>query len=105
MIITEDVEFLDKVFEIVNHPSWQGLIDEKTATILLQAQQITTYLLRQDSKGEYDYWLSHKKVDGEIHHRHFTIKPFPDGWIFANHHAPPCEDLTQFIQKALACKD
>lgn len=101
----EDTEFLEKVIEVINHPSWHGCIDEKETTTLLQDQPIMTYLLRQDSASKIDFWLSHKKGDREIHHRHFTIMPFSDGWIFVNHGAPPCEDLNRFIQGALACKD
>jgi hypothetical protein len=102
MIVTEDIEFLAKVSEVVTHPLWQGLIDEETAVTLLRAQPSMTYLLRQGSEGEYDYWLSHKNRNGRIHHCYFTIKPFPDGWIFIDHGAPPHEDLSRFIQGALA---
>ena len=105
MIVTEDIEFLEKILEVVTHPAWQGHIDEQTTTLFLQDKPSMTYLLRQGSEGEYDYWLSHKKYNGKIHHRYFTIKPFPDGWIFIDHGAPPHEDLNCFIQGALACKD
>lgn len=105
MIVSEDIEFLEKVSSVVNHPSWQGAIDESATVILLKDQPILTYLLRQGSEGELDFWLSHKKDNREVHHRHFTIRPFSDGWLFVNFHAPSCEDLDAFIQGALACKD
>lgn len=103
--VNEDLEFLDKVLEISEHPSWQDSIDEAATTVFLQNKPSMTYILRQDEKGKYDYWLSHKKSNGEIHHRHFTIRLFPDGYFFANYLAPPCESLDNFIKGALACKD
>lgn len=104
MIIAENIELLEKVSDVVTHPSWQGAINETTAAILLQNQPIMTYLLRQGNEGETDFWLSHKKCSGEIHHRHFTITPFSDGLLFSNLHAPSCENLDGFIEGALACK-
>lgn len=103
--VNEEIELLAKSLEVLLHPLWQGALDEKTSLILLEDKPIMTYLLRQDSKSEYDYWLSHKKSDGKIYHRHFTIRFFPDGWFFANTKAPPCECLNDFIKGALVCKD
>ena len=99
----EDLELLDKSLEVIQHPAWQGTIDEAEAFELLKDQPFMTYLLRQDVTSDYDYWLSHKKSNGEIHHRHFAIRLFPDGWFFANFRAPACEDLDNFIKGALAC--
>jgi hypothetical protein len=101
----EELELATKKFEVVLHPAWNGKIDETTAETLLADQPVMTYLLRQGSEGEYDYWLSHKKRDGDLHHRHFTIRLFPDGLFFANTGAPPCEALDNFIKGALACQD
>jgi hypothetical protein len=98
---TEKAEFLDKVSEVTQHSAWHSIIDEKASTTLLQDHPVMSYLIRQDSDSEYDYWLSHKKSDGTIFHRHFTVRLFPDGWFFANGGVPPCEDLNGFIQGAL----
>lgn len=103
--ISQELEFLAKALEVSLHPAWQGSIDEKSSITLLQDKPAMTYLLRQDSKGEYDFWISHKKFSGEIYHRHFTLRLFPDGWFFVNTKAPSCESLSTFIQGALVCED
>jgi hypothetical protein len=100
----EELELVAKKLEVVLHPAWHGVIDEENAAIALQDKPVMTYLLRQGNEGELDFWLSHKKESGEIHHRHFTVRLFPDGLIFANISAPPCENIDDFIRGALACK-
>lgn len=101
----EELELIAKKLEVILHPTWYGVIDEETAEAILIDKPVMTYLLRQGSEGEYIYWLSHKKSSGEIHHRYFTIRLFPDGLFFANTGAPPCETLDNFIKGALACRD
>lgn len=100
--IEENVELSEKALEVLYHSAWQGTLDESEVVFLLKDQKPMTYLLHQDTSGEYEYWLSHKKRDGEIHHRHFTIRELPDGWFFMNARAPISEDLETFIQGALA---
>lgn len=101
----EELELFAKNLEVLQHSAWYGAIDEEAASLFLQDKPSMSYLLRQGSEGEYHYWLSHKKSDGEIHHRHFTIRMFPDGLFFANWRAPAAEELVTFIQGALACTE
>ncbi|MBS0655489.1 MAG: hypothetical protein JSR46_06925 [Verrucomicrobia bacterium] len=101
----QDLELLDKARAVTGHPAWQGSISEQEANALLENQPPMTYLLRQDTSGEFDFWLSHKKDDGNMHHRHFTLRLFPDGWFYANWRATPREGLNDFIQGALVCTE
>lgn len=103
--VHEELELLAKALEVILHPAWQGNIDQETVITLLQDKPTMTYILHQDSKSKYDYWLSHKKNNGELHHRHFAIRLFPDGWFFANTRALPHECLDDFVKGALVCKD
>jgi hypothetical protein len=103
--VSVELELLAKQLEVILHPAWHGAIDERTAAAVLQDGPVMAYLLRQGSEGEYHYWLSHKKSDGEIHHRHFAIRRFSDGWCFGNLRAPSREHLDDFVRGALACKE
>jgi hypothetical protein len=102
---SEELELLAKKLEIILHPAWYGNIAEEVTQALLKDSSVMPYVLRQGSEGEYDYWLSHKKSDGNIHHRHFTIRLFPDGLFFANLRAPAAEKLEDFIKGALMCSE
>lgn len=100
----QNLELLAKKLEVILHPAWHGDMSADAGVPLLQDKPAMTYLLRSEGE-EYHYWLTHKKSNGDIHHRHFTIRLFPDGLFFANYRAPANERLDDFIRGALACKD
>src|SRR5262249_25287087 len=92
-----------KLCSVINHPAWKGEIDKQMSLILLKDQPAMSYLLRQDSASEYDFWLTYKNEADQILHRHFDIRKIAGSWMFANLGAPPCENLDGFIQGALSC--
>ena len=94
----------DKALEVAQHRAWWADITEAMSVQLLELAPVMSYLLRQDPRAEYEYWISHKDMDGVIRHRHFVIREYETGCYFENYAAPTATSLDDFIEGALVCK-